>query len=128
MRIHIKHMHDKLKDHVCEECGYAASEKGDLKKHRDAVHNTGEKFKRGLCPYESSWKRHVAKHMRDKHHHWELVRTLRRRFGREVPKVEDGTDDPQPDRLDDEVRQSAMGDETENFADVIYESPLMGDR
>ena len=117
MRIHIKHMHDKLKDHVCEECGYAASEKGDLKKHRDAVHNTGEKFKCGLCPYESSWKRHVAKHMRDKH---QRENNIQRRFGGEVPKEEAITDNPQPDEqdeldeeLDNEVGQLAMGDETE---------------
>ena len=115
MRIHIKHMHDKIKDHICEECGYAASEKGDLKKHIDAVHNKGEKIKCGLCPYESSWKRHLVKHMRDKHPHWELVR---RRFGGVTPKVEAGTTDPQPDEdekldeeLDEEVGQPATREE-----------------
>ena len=59
--------------------------------------------------------------MRDKHKHWELVR---RRFGGEVPKVEAGTDDPQPDEdedldeeLDDEVGQPATGEDADEAED-----------
>ena len=51
---HIKNVHDKIKDNVCADCGYATSEKGALKRHRNMVHKMGEKkFKCDKCPFKS---------------------------------------------------------------------------
>ena len=38
LKLHIKSVHDKIKDNVCQECGYACSNKGTLDKHIKAVH------------------------------------------------------------------------------------------
>ena len=51
---HVKVVHDKIKDNVCADCGYAFSEKGALKRHRNMVHKMGEKkFKCVNCPFKS---------------------------------------------------------------------------
>ena len=48
MKAHIGEVHEKIKNHRCEGCGYATSRKDRLEKHWDAVHNMGDKkFKRG---------------------------------------------------------------------------------
>ena len=38
MTRHIKAVHENIRDNVCGECGYAASQKWDLKKHIEAMH------------------------------------------------------------------------------------------
>ena len=38
LKMHIKSVHDKIKDNVCHECGYACSEKKLLDKHINSVH------------------------------------------------------------------------------------------
>ena len=67
LKTHIKVVHDKIikiKSHVCEECGYAASKKNVLERHWDAVHNVGDKkFKCEKCPYSSAAKLMLKYHM-----------------------------------------------------------------
>ena len=90
LKAHIKGVHDKIKNHVCGECGYACSHKSNLnkhrnyctgqyvcgecgyatsrmdslKKHRDSAHNMGEKqFKCGQCPHTSSQKTRLKSHI-----------------------------------------------------------------
>ena len=38
LKLHIKSVHDKIKDNVCQECGYACSEKNTLDNHIKSVH------------------------------------------------------------------------------------------
>ena len=35
---HVKAVHDKIKDHVCEICGFAASQKGHVREHMKNIH------------------------------------------------------------------------------------------
>ena len=47
LRIHIKAVHEQLKDHECELCDYKCSRVGDLKKHLSNIHDIG--------PYECAY-------------------------------------------------------------------------
>ena len=48
---------DRIKNHVCEECGYATTCKNKMEEHWDAIHNMGDKkFKCEKCPYSSAQK------------------------------------------------------------------------
>ena len=40
---HIEGVHAKIKDNVCEECGYATMSKQNLKTHKESVHKMGDK-------------------------------------------------------------------------------------
>ena len=39
----IKRKHEKIRDHVCCDCGYAASRKDHLKRHKETMHGTRDK-------------------------------------------------------------------------------------
>ena len=57
-------VHDKIKNHVCDECGYEASEKRTLISHRASVHKIGDhKFKCVKCPYKSNHSANLKKHI-----------------------------------------------------------------
>ena len=45
LKRHIKEVHEGLKEHVCEMCGRAFSQKGDMKKHYETVHLKQPKLK-----------------------------------------------------------------------------------
>ena len=45
---HVEGVHKNLRNHVCGECGYAASYNGDLKKHVEGVH----KNMRGITDFK----------------------------------------------------------------------------
>ena len=76
---HIKGVHEKARDHVCGECGYAFSEKGVLKRHKEAMHGKRDnKFKCDLCPYETHAKRYLRQHVTNVHsiHSIKLCKTV----------------------------------------------------
>ena len=64
--LHLRKTKEGLnRKHVCEECGYTSSQKGDLNKHRETVHEMGEKtFNCELCLYKSYEKRNLRDHVR----------------------------------------------------------------
>ena len=67
-RRHIKTKHDKIKDHVCSECEYAASTKKLLRYHLDSVHNKGEKlFKCEARPFSCALKVNLNCRMKSVH-------------------------------------------------------------
>ena len=60
---HIKSVHRNIRNHVCGECGYAASEKGTLKQHIKAVHEKIKKHVCGECGYAAAKKDTLKSHM-----------------------------------------------------------------
>ena len=46
LKRHVKAVHDKIKDNVCEKCNYATSTKSELNKHIKVVH---DKIKDKFC-------------------------------------------------------------------------------
>ena len=68
LKRHIKGMHETIRDHVCEDCGYATSQKCNLNYHRISVHKMGEnKFKCELCPYKTYFKHTLKRHVKNVH-------------------------------------------------------------
>ena len=60
-------MRDNLKNHICEECAYAASQKGALKQHIETVH---EKYRNHFCEecvYAASQRSNLNEHMVSHH-------------------------------------------------------------
>ena len=43
LKRHIEAVHENIRNHVCGECSYASSQKSALKKHRESVHNMGDR-------------------------------------------------------------------------------------
>ena len=78
VNIHVRGVHQKIKDHLCKDCGSAFSRKENLKHHVRSVHQKPklrEKvlivknknlFKCELCPYKAS-KQHVNTHVKEVH-------------------------------------------------------------
>ena len=64
---HIKTVHERIRDHVCQECGYATSEKGHLREHMKGIHKMGNKVKCDQCPYSSYRKRLLKMHVQRVH-------------------------------------------------------------
>ena len=55
LALHVKSVHKKIRDSVCEECGRFYSSPGTLKKHIEAVHcNGNKKFKCNFCSFATS--------------------------------------------------------------------------
>ena len=68
LRNHIKGVHEKVRDHVCGECGYASSLKSGLKRHEETMHGKRDKkFKCDFCPYESHVKENLTRHVKKWH-------------------------------------------------------------
>ena len=71
---HVKAVHLKIRNHICDDCGYATSHKFHLKSHKERVHKMGKKkiekkkFLCELCPYKTYWKHHLSKHVEAIHH------------------------------------------------------------
>jgi len=75
IKSHVKEVHDKIRDHVCNVCGYATTRKRSLLRHFDAVHKKGEKrFKCEHCPYSSAEKAKVKYHKASVHNIGEKFR------------------------------------------------------
>ena len=60
-------MHEKVKDHKCGMCDYAASRKDTLAKHKMAVHYRVKDYKCDTCQYAASRKEHLMKHKKAFH-------------------------------------------------------------
>ena len=68
LKSHIKRIHEKIRDHVCGECGYASSHKNDLKMHKEFRHGTRDKkFKCDCCPFETHIKEYLRRHVKNAH-------------------------------------------------------------
>ena len=68
LKYHIKGVHENIRDHVCQECGFAARQKADLKRHNDSVHTEGDKrFKCMRCPYSSAENSKLKYHIKAVH-------------------------------------------------------------
>ena len=39
MKKHVKAIHDKIRDHICKECGFAAAERNNLNRHIKRMHD-----------------------------------------------------------------------------------------
>ena len=64
MKRHIEVVQEKIRSHVCGDCGYAAAQLRVLMWHKESVHNMGENtFACELCSYkaykEESFRIHV---------------------------------------------------------------------
>ena len=51
LRDHVKSIHEKTKDHVCDLCGAAYGRKSHLKDHINVVHNDIKPFACDQCSY-----------------------------------------------------------------------------
>ena len=63
LNVHIKGVHDKIKDHVCTECGYATSIKRNLKRHKETVHEKIKNLKCGECDFAAYQKCDLKTHI-----------------------------------------------------------------
>ena len=65
---HMKQVHEKFRSHVCEECGYGAYNKADMRSHMIGVHKSEQKkFKCNQCSYVSAYRTSVHRHKRSVH-------------------------------------------------------------
>ena len=68
LNIHINDAHDKIRKYSCEQCGYAATQKGSLQKHKLFVHKLGDKkFKCDKCSFASVQRGNLVNHIRHVH-------------------------------------------------------------
>ena len=68
LKKHVNDVHDKIRSHVCDKCGYAAAQKGSLQKHMDFVHKVGsKKYKCDQCSYASVQSGNVRNHVKAIH-------------------------------------------------------------
>ena len=71
---HVKGVHDKIKNHVCEDCGNAFAQKGTLDKHRQLVHKIGAKeLKCEKCNFTSFSKEGIIRHIKVMHEEKKLI-------------------------------------------------------
>ena len=64
---HIEGVHAKIRDHVCEKCGYATFQKSNLKQHKDYVHPMEEKIPCEQCPFQSELMGTMLTHVKNNH-------------------------------------------------------------
>ena len=64
---HKSSVHDKIKNYECELCGYKCSNNSDLTKHIKQVHTKLKDFECELCDYKSSLKGSLKKHIKSIH-------------------------------------------------------------
>ena len=68
LKRHINTVHDKLRNHVCDECEFAASQKSNLRRHKEEVHSVGDKkFKCAQCPYQTTLRGSLQVHIEGMH-------------------------------------------------------------
>ena len=56
-------MKDEIRNHVCEECGYATAHKPDLRKHIEGVHEKIKNHVCGECGFAASQKSNLKSHI-----------------------------------------------------------------
>ena len=67
MKKHVEQVHEKVRKHVCEDCGFAASQKCAFKKHKESAHSRRDKLKCALCPFEANLDEGLCNHVRNVH-------------------------------------------------------------
>jgi hypothetical protein len=67
LNIHIKQVHDKIKDIKCNLCDYKCSRKYDLNKHIKSVHDKIKDIKCDLCEFKCSQKVNLDRHIKMVH-------------------------------------------------------------
>ena len=67
LKTHIKRVHDKIKDFECELCEFKCSTNGDLKAHIKQVHDKIKDFECELCDYKCSTNSHLKMHIKRVH-------------------------------------------------------------
>ena len=68
LNIHIKRVHLKIKDFKCDKCDVTFSENGNLQKHIKAVHNKIRDQECPDCDYKSSTKSNLQLHIKAVHY------------------------------------------------------------
>ena len=64
LKIHIKQVHDKIKDIKCPQCDYKCSSKSHLKIHIKRIHDKVKNFECNQCDYKCSTKSDLTKHIK----------------------------------------------------------------
>ena len=68
LKKHVDGVHENIRNHLCEECGYAALYKRGLYIHKELMHNIGDKkFKCEKCPYATALKGNLKIHVAGVH-------------------------------------------------------------
>ena len=67
LKRHIKQVHDKIKDFECSICDYKCSDNNSLKQHIKAVHNKIKDFECVICDYRCSDNSSLKKHIKQIH-------------------------------------------------------------
>jgi KRAB domain-containing zinc finger protein len=62
--MHVKSVHDKIRDHTCTTCDYAASDKRYLENHVKYVHYDIKDHKCTQCDYAALRKKTLVKHIK----------------------------------------------------------------
>ena len=63
LKRHIESKHENARKHLCEHCGYAASLKSLLKRHIESEHETTRKHVCENCGYAAKWKAGLKRHI-----------------------------------------------------------------
>jgi KRAB domain-containing zinc finger protein len=67
MQLHIKAKHLKVKDYVCELCGYSTGSPGNFERHKKAVHLGVKSHMCSVCGYATHQLANLQKHVRTHH-------------------------------------------------------------
>ena len=63
VRQHIKTVHDKIKDCICEHCGAAFSARSNLQEHVKVVHYNIREYRCDECGFEVTTRTYLRKHL-----------------------------------------------------------------
>ena len=66
-KIHVKAVHDKVRDLACTQCEYKTSHKSHLRQHARAVHEKIKDWKCDKCDYKTTYRSHLKSHMNNVH-------------------------------------------------------------
>ena len=68
LNLHIKGVHEKIRNYDCAMCGFATTLKGNLKQHLELVHRLGHrKFECRQCPFSTGLKGSLKNHIEAVH-------------------------------------------------------------
>jgi hypothetical protein len=67
--MHVKYVHDRIKDHLCPKCDYSTISEDNLDSHVQLVHESIRSYKCSHCDYDTTHMYHFTHHMYAKHEH-----------------------------------------------------------
>ena len=73
LKTHVKGVHDKIRDHVCQECGTGFTMLAWLNKHKQ-LHKDIRKYACEICSYKTNDKGHLLRHVKAVH---EMIRAFK---------------------------------------------------